>query len=349
MCKTRKNRVEKMEHLLQVEQLSVGFTNGEKSVRVIDDLSFSLEKGETLGIVGESGSGKSVTSLAIMGLLPVNTARVSGRVLLGGEDLLALPARKMQDIRGNKLSMIFQEPMTSLNPIKTCGEQIMEPMFLHQHIHKKEAKEKAIDLLRLCGIPDPEQRFHEYPHQMSGGMRQRVMIAMALACNPQLLIADEPTTALDVTIQAQILELMKDIKRRQSMSIIMITHDLGIVADFCDRVLIFYTGQVVESAPVKELFSTPLHPYTQGLIRALPKISEDVERLEAIEGMVPDADEMPKGCHFHPRCPYAVERCRQEAPPLMDLGGGRCVRCFKVMEEAGLTPADTSDDSPAQS
>ena len=326
-----------MEELLRVQDLSVEFTGGEQTVRVIDDLSFSLGKGETLGIVGESGSGKSVTSLAIMGLLPANTAKVAGHIFLQEEDLLALPARKMQDFRGSKLSMIFQEPMTSLNPIQTCGRQIMEVMFLHQKLNRSQAKEKAIDLLRLCGIPDPEQRFREYPHQMSGGMRQRVMIAMALACQPSLLIADEPTTALDVTIQAQILELIKAIKQKQSMSIIMITHDLGIVADFCDRVLIFYTGQVVESAPVSQLFSQPLHPYTQGLIRALPKISEQADRLEAIEGMVPDADEMPQGCHFHPRCPYAVARCRQEAPPLTVLDDGRCVRCFKVMEEAGKT------------
>lgn len=326
-----------MEELLQVEHLSVEFTGGEQTVRVIDDLSFSLDKGETLGIVGESGSGKSVTSLAIMGLLPSNTAHVTGNVFLQGEDLLALSAKKMQDIRGSRLSMIFQEPMTSLNPIQTCGKQIMEVMFLHQKLTHKQAREKAIDLLRLCGIPDPQQRFREYPHQMSGGMRQRVMIAMALACQPELLIADEPTTALDVTIQAQILELMKEIKHKQSMSIIMITHDLGIVADFCDRVLIFYTGQVVESAPVSQLFSQPLHPYTQGLIRALPKISDRVDRLEAIEGMVPDANEMPVGCHFHPRCPYATARCRQEAPPLAELEDGRCVRCFKVMEEAGLS------------
>lgn len=326
-----------MEELLRVQDLSVEFTGGEQTVRVIDDLSFSLGKGETLGIVGESGSGKSVTSLAIMGLLPANTAKVAGHIFLQDEDLLALPARKMQDIRGSKLSMIFQEPMTSLNPIQTCGRQIMEAMFLHQKLNRSQAKEKAIELLRLCGIPDPEQRFREYPHQMSGGMRQRVMIAMALACQPSLLIADEPTTALDVTIQAQILELMKAIKQKQSMSIIMITHDLGIVADFCDRVLIFYTGQVVESAPVAQLFSQPLHPYTQGLIRALPKINEQADRLEAIEGMVPDADEMPQGCHFHPRCPYAVARCRQEAPPLTVLDDGRCVRCFKVMEEAGKT------------
>lgn len=336
-----------MEQLLQVEQVSVEFSNGGQSVRVIDNLSFSVNKGETLGIVGESGSGKSVTSLAIMGLLPAQSAQVTGRVILDGEDLLSLPPKKLQEIRGNKLSMIFQEPMTSLNPIQTCGKQIMEPMFLHRHLSKKEARQQAVDLLRLCGIPDPEQRFHEYPHQMSGGMRQRVMIAMALACHPQLLIADEPTTALDVTIQAQILELMKDIKRQQSMSIMMITHDLGIVRDFCDRVLIFYTGQIVESAPVEALFARPLHPYTQGLIRALPKISEDVERLEAIEGMVPDAGEMPQGCHFHPRCPYAVERCRQEAPPLTEIGDGRCVRCFKVLEEAGIAAETPSGDTAA--
>ena len=244
------------------------------------------------------------------------------------KDLLALPAKDMVGIRGNDISMIFQEPMTSLNPIKTCGKQIMEPMFLHTSISKEEAKAKAVELLRLCGIPDPEQRFHEYPHQMSGGMRQRIMIAMALACNPKLLIADEPTTALDVTIQAQILELMKKLKDSHDMGIILITHDLGIVADFCDRVLIFYTGQIVESAPVRDLFREPLHPYTKGLIRALPKISEQTDRLEAIEGMVPDADQMPEGCHFHPRCPYATDRCRKEAPALTQTPDGRCVRCF---------------------
>ncbi len=317
-----------IQELLKVSDLSVRFGNREKQVTVIDGLSFSLQKGETLGIVGESGSGKSVTSLAVMGLLPAETAKVSGSIELDGTDLLALPPKKMQDVRGNKISMIFQEPMTSLNPIQTCGKQIMEPMFLHQDIDKKEAQKRAIELLRLCGIPDPEQRFREYPHQMSGGMRQRIMIAMALACNPELLIADEPTTALDVTIQAQILELMKDIKEKRSMSVMMITHDLGIVADFCDRVLIFYTGQIVESAPVKELFDNPLHPYSQGLIRAIPKLNQDVDRLEAIEGMVPDADQMPKGCHFHPRCPHATERCRNEAPPLIKLNETRSVRCF---------------------
>ena len=316
------------DNLLEVKDLTVRFGSAKQAVTIIRDLNFSVARGETLGIVGESGSGKSVTSLAIMRLLsPVNSL-VEGKIELEGTDLLALPAKDMVGIRGNDISMIFQEPMTSLNPIKTCGKQIMEPMFLHTSISKEEAKAKAVELLRLCGIPDPEQRFHEYPHQMSGGMRQRIMIAMALACNPKLLIADVPTTALDVTIQAQILELMKKLKDSHDMGIILITHDLGIVADFCDRVLIFYTGQIVESAPVRDLFREPLHPYTKGLIRALPKISEQTDRLEAIEGMVPDADQMPEGCHFHPRCPYATDRCRKEAPALTQTPDGRCVRCF---------------------
>ena len=322
-----------MEKVLEVKGLSVAFGKEDRAVEVIHDLNFTLEKGETLGIVGESGSGKSVTSLAVMGLL-AETARAEGRIELEGTDLLALSEKQMQDVRGNRISMIFQEPMTSLNPIQTCGKQIMEPMFLHTDITKKQAKEKAIELLRLCGIPDPEQRFKEYPHQMSGGMRQRIMIAMALACNPTLLIADEPTTALDVTIQAQILELMKKIKRESSMSIIMITHDLGIVSDFCDRVLIFYTGQVVESAPVAELFEKPLHPYAEGLIRAIPKLDETADRLEAIEGMVPDADQMPAGCHFHPRCPHAMDKCRAACPALTEAAPGRMVRCFLYSDAA---------------
>ena len=332
-----------MDTVLEVKGLSVAFGKDERAVQVIRGLDFSLQKGETLGIVGESGSGKSVTSLAVMGLLP-ETAGVSGEILLEGENLLGLPEKRLQQIRGSKISMIFQEPMTSLNPIQTCGRQIMEPMFLHTDISKKEAREKAIELLRLCGIPDPEQRFKEYPHQMSGGMRQRVMIAMALACNPALLIADEPTTALDVTIQAQILQLLKKIKRESSMSIIMITHDLGIVSDFCDRVLIFYTGQVVESAPVDALFQKPLHPYAEGLIRAIPKLDETADRLDAIEGMVPDADKMPTGCHFHPRCPHAMEKCKQACPALTEAEEGRMVRCFLYSgaEEAAPVPAGPS-------
>lgn len=326
-----------MQNLLEVEGLSVWFGREAQPHPVIRDLSFTVARGETLGLVGESGSGKSVTSLAVMGLLGAN-ARTEGHIVFEGADLLSLPRKGMEAIRGNELSMIFQEPMTSLNPIQTCGKQIMEPMLLHTGISKKEAKQKAVELLRLCGIPDPEQRFHEYPHQLSGGMRQRVMIAMALACRPKLLIADEPTTALDVTIQAQILDLMKTIKADSQMSILMITHDLGIVADFCDRVLIFYTGQIVESAPVAELFEHPMHPYTQGLIHALPTISSPKERLEAIEGMVPDPADMPEGCHFHPRCPYASERCRREAPALRPAGGGRSVRCFLCETDKGGIP-----------
>ena len=316
-----------MGHLLEIKDLSVAFGTGKESVQIIEDLNFTLDKGETLGIVGESGSGKSVTSLAVMRLLPAQTSKVTGKVLFDGTNLLQLGARDMQQVRGNQMAMIFQEPMTSLNPIQTCGQQIMEPLFLHSSLSKKEAKERALELLRLCGIPDEEQRFHEYPHQMSGGMRQRVMIAIALACNPRLLIADEPTTALDVTIQAQILDLMKDIKRKTDMSVIMITHDLGIVADFCDRVLIFYCGQIVEGGTVKEIFEDPKHPYTRGLLKAIPRVEEETDRLQAIEGMVPDADDMPKGCRFHPRCPHAFDLCREAPPCLQALEGGRQVRC----------------------
>ena len=318
-----------MSELLEIKHLNVVFSNGGRSVEAISDLSLSLGRRETLGIVGESGSGKSVTSLATMRLLPKATAHVKGQILFEGRDLLQLPEREMQQIRGNKIAMIFQEPMTSLNPIHPVGKQIAESVLLHSKATKKEAMPRALQLLELCGIPDPEQRMKEYPHQLSGGMRQRVMIAIALACDPELLIADEPTTALDVTIQAQILQLMKDLKKDRDMSIIMITHDLGIVYDFCDRVVVVYTGEVVESAPVKALFQEPLHPYTEGLIGALPRLGRPTERLEAIEGMVPDAGEMPQGCHFHPRCKYATDRCRREHPPLTTLPDGRQVRCFR--------------------
>ena len=318
-----------MSELLEIKHLNVVFSNGGRSVEAISDLSLSLGRRETLGIVGESGSGKSVTSLATMRLLPKATAHVKGQILFEGRDLLQLPEREMQQIRGNKIAMIFQEPMTSLNPIHPVGKQIAESVLLHSKATKKEAMARALQLLELCGIPDPEQRMKEYPHQLSGGMRQRVMIAIALACDPELLIADEPTTALDVTIQAQILQLMKDLKKDRDMSIIMITHDLGIVYDFCDRVVVVYTGEVVESAPVKALFEEPLHPYTEGLIGALPRLGRPTERLEAIEGMVPDAGEMPQGCHFHPRCKYATDRCRREHPPLTTLPDGRQVRCFR--------------------
>ena len=324
-----------MSELLEIQHLNVSFQNGGAETQVISDLSLSLGPKETLGIVGESGSGKSVTSLAVMRLLPPRTSRVSGKILFHGQDLLSLSEREMESVRGNRIAMIFQEPMTSLNPIHPIGKQIAESVLLHDRkATKKQAMARALELLELCGIPDPQQRMKEYPHQLSGGMRQRVMIAIALACDPDLLIADEPTTALDVTIQAQILDLMKDIKRSRDTSIIMITHDLGIVYDFCDKVAVFYTGEVVEYAPVKALFDHPLRPYTEGLIQAIPRLGHPTRRLDAIEGMVPDAGDMPQGCHFHPRCKYATERCRQEHPALVERPDGRCVRCFRAEEEA---------------
>lgn len=322
-----------MSHLLEINNLNVAFSNGRDSIQVISELSLSLAQNESLGIVGESGSGKSVTSLATMRLLPVNTSHVSGEILFKGQNLLSMNEAEMQRIRGNRIAMIFQEPMTSLNPIHTCGKQIAESVRLHSKVSKQEAEARALALLEQCGIPAPLQRMKEYPHQLSGGMRQRIMIAIALACDPELLIADEPTTALDVTIQAQILDIMKTLRRDRNMGIIMITHDLGIVYDFCDRVVVVYTGEVVESASVKDLFQKPLHPYTEGLIGALPQLGKQIDRLEAIEGMVPDAGEMPKGCHFHPRCKYATERCRIEHPKLKMLSDGRQVRCFRIEEE----------------
>lgn len=321
-----------MSRLLEINKLNVTFLNGKQSSQVISNLSLHVGPNESLGIVGESGSGKSVTSLATMRLLPTHSARVSGEIIFKGEDLLRITEEEMQSIRGNRIAMIFQESMTSLNPIHSCGKQIAESVRLHTKVGKKEAEACALELLELCGIPAPEQRMKEYPHQLSGGMRQRIMIAIALACNPELLIADEPTTALDVTIQAQILDLMKSLRRDREMGIIMITHDLGIVYDFCDRVVVVYTGEVVESAPVQALFSRPMHPYSKGLIKALPQLDEETKRLEAIEGMVPDSGDMPKGCHFHPRCKYAVEQCRKEHPELRELPSGRQVRCFRAEE-----------------
>lgn len=315
--------------LLKVEDLTIKFKSRQGVVKAVDNLNFELAQGRSLGIVGESGSGKSVTSLTIMGLLQNANTEITGSIDFDGLDLLKLSPREMRKIRGNSISMIFQEPMTSLNPLHTCGKQIMEPILIHQKdVSKQEAKKQAIELLRMVGIPSPEQRFHEYPHQMSGGMRQRIMIAIALACNTKLLIADEPTTALDVTIQAQILDLMNSLKKKRNMSIIMITHDLGVVKEMCEEVVVMYTGQIVEKSPTELVFADPLHPYTKGLLNAIPKISSKVERLEAIEGSVPDALNMPRGCSFHPRCKFATEKCKLESPPLFQLEDGREVKCF---------------------
>lgn len=319
--------------LLRVEDLTVKFRTYNGEVTAVNNLELLLNENETLGIVGESGSGKSVTSLSIMGLLEEATSSVSGKALFKGTDLIAMKEKEKQQYRGNHLAMIFQEPMTSLNPLHKCGKQIIESMRIHTDISKADAQEKAIDLLKLVGIPAPEQRFNEYPHQMSGGMRQRVMIAMALACDPQLLIADEPTTALDVTIQAQILEVLKELRDRLKMGIILITHDLGVVSEVCDRVIVMYTGKVVEQGLIREILDNPKHPYTEGLIAAIPNIQDEKGKLSSIEGMVPQLDNMPQGCSFHPRCPYAMDICKEKRPALTTAENGRKVRCFKYSTE----------------
>lgn len=326
--------------LLRVEELTVKFRTYNGEVTAVNNLELLLNENETLGIVGESGSGKSVTSLSIMGLLDEATSTVTGKASFRGTDLIAMKENEKQHFRGNQLAMIFQEPMTSLNPLHKCGKQIIESMLIHTDISKAAAKEKAIELLKLVGIPAPEQRFNEYPHQMSGGMRQRVMIAMALACDPQLLIADEPTTALDVTIQAQILEVLKELRDRLKMGIILITHDLGVVSEICDRVIVMYTGKVVEQGMIREILDNPMHPYTEGLIAAIPNINDQKGKLSSIEGMVPQLDEMPKGCSFHPRCPYTMEICQAKRPAITTLENGRKVRCFKysLEEETEVIP-----------
>ncbi|HEX7065568.1 MAG TPA: ABC transporter ATP-binding protein [Bacillales bacterium] len=302
------------ENQLEVKDLSVGFRNRKGFVPVLDKVGFSVKKGETLCIVGESGCGKSLTSLSIMGLLPKNGEVTSGTINFEKENLVTKNMREMSRIRGKDISMIFQEPMTSLNPVHTIGKQVAEVVRIHKKVSKQEAMDKAIEMLKLVGIPAAENRVKDYPHQLSGGMRQRVMIAMALACNPKLLIADEPTTALDVTIQAQILELMNELKAKLEMSIVMITHDLGVVSEIADRVLVMYAGKVVEYSHAKELFRNPKHPYTRGLIEAIPKLEEEKEELPIIKGTVPSPGNMPNGCRFASRCPFAKDICRTESP-----------------------------------
>jgi oligopeptide/dipeptide ABC transporter ATP-binding protein len=298
-------------------------------VKAVDDVSFSIGKEETFGLVGESGCGKSVTALSIIGLIPWPPGKiVEGKVLLEGEDLLQKTEKQMQKIRGCKISMIFQEPMTSLDPVFTVGNEIMEVIQLHQGLDKDEAWEKAVDMLRVVGIPDPERRMKEYPHQLSGGMRQRVMIAMALSCNPHLLIADEPTTALDVTIQAQILRLMEKLKDDFQASVLLITHDLGVIAQQCENVAVMYAGEIVEIGSVEAIFDNPLHPYTEGLNNAIPRLDVDTKRLQIIEGTVPDLIEVPSGCRFHPRCQYAMDVCRQEHPIIEERENNHFVRCY---------------------
>lgn len=331
--------------LLEVKNLKTYFDTDRGTVKAVDDVSFSINPGETLGIVGESGCGKSVTSLSIIQLIAKPVGRIAGgKVLLKGKDLLQLSEDQMQSIRGNDISMIFQEPMTSLNPVFTIGDQIVEPLILHQKLRKKEAREKTIEMLKVVGIANPERRVDEYPHQLSGGQRQRAMIAMALACNPALLIADEPTTALDVTVQAQILELMNNLKEEFNSAIMLITHDLGVIAETAQRVVVMYAGKVVEEAEVVSLFTSPRHPYTKGLLRSIPKLTEERERLDVIEGIVPNPLDFPSGCRFHNRCPYCFEKCRVKEPPLYVLKGQRNVRCW-LFELSSDKVGDEDDET----
>jgi oligopeptide/dipeptide ABC transporter ATP-binding protein len=316
---------------LQVQDLHTHFITEAGTVRAVDGVSMGVRKGETLGVVGESGCGKSVTALSILRLIPNPPGKiVGGQILMDKRNLLALSEDEMRKVRGGSISMIFQEPMTSLNPVFTVGDQIAEGVRLHQGLSKRESWNKAIEMLRLVRIPDAERRVKEYPHQMSGGMRQRVMIGMALSCNPQLLIADEPTTALDVTIQAQILELLNQLKSELGMAVMLITHDLGVVADTAARVVVMYAGRVVEEAPVLELFGNPLHPYTQGLLASIPRIekAERRPRLQAIPGMVPDLLDLPSGCKFQARCTKVFDTCRGDEPPLKQVGADHFVRCY---------------------
>ncbi len=315
--------------LLEVKDLRTQFRTDDGIVKAVEGVSFSIDKGQTLGIVGESGCGKSVTCLTIMGLNPKRTTMVSGEALFKGEDLLKMNQRRLREVRGGDVAMIFQDPMTSLNPVHTIGRQLVEATMLHRDITKATARGRAVELLKAVGIPRPERRIDDYPHQFSGGMRQRVMIAMALINDPDLLIADEPTTALDVTTQAQILRLMKRLQQEFGSAIIMITHDLGVVAETADDVVVMYAGNVVERAPVDELFANPHMPYTWGLLGSLPRLDADVERLVQIAGQPPSLLRPPKGCRFHPRCPYVMDICRTEEPALEPVPGveGHLQRC----------------------
>jgi peptide/nickel transport system ATP-binding protein len=320
-----------LKHLLELKNLRTHFPTRAGLVRAVDDVSFYLDRGELLGLVGESGCGKSITALSIMRLIAPPGKIVAGEIIFDGKELLKLSDQEMRAIRGDDIAMIFQDPMTSLNPVFTVGEQIAEALRLHRHLSRQAAREAAIAAMSEVSIPDPGRRVDDYPHQLSGGMRQRVMIAMALACDPKLLVADEPTTALDVTIQAQILELLDGLRKTRELAVLLITHDLGVVAEVADRVAVMYTGKIVEESPVDELFARPKHPYTEGLLRSVPKLTAaDVvkkERLATIDGTVPSPTNLPLGCHFAPRCPYRLPRCTEGEIPLYELDGGVQVRC----------------------
>jgi len=318
-------------HLLEVKNLETHFPTRAGVVKAVNDVSFYIDEGELLGLVGESGCGKSITALSVMRLIALPGKIVGGSIKFKGEELTTVSGDRMREIRGNDIAMIFQDPMTSLNPVYTIGEQIAEALRLHQNLNQKDALDRAVEALKEVAMPAPEQRIKDYPHQLSGGMRQRVMIAMALACNPELLIADEPTTALDVTIQAQILELLNELRSTRKLAILLITHDLGVVAEVADRVAVMYTGRIVEESGVEEIFEKPKHPYTQGLLRSVPKlrgVGEAKEtRLSTIEGTVPSPTNLPPGCHFAPRCEFRMERCTHEPMPLYQLENNVRVRC----------------------
>lgn len=313
--------------LLHIENLKTVISSKDGKLVPVDGVDITIPKGKTVGIVGESGCGKSMTAMSIMGLLPNTTHIEEGKILFQDMDLTKLNPKELRKITGDKISIIFQEPMTSLNPVIQVGKQVREAILLHEKVSKEEAKQRVIEIFRQVGIPEPERRYNAYPHQLSGGLRQRVMIGMAMVCNPDLLIADEPTTALDVTIEAQILHLMRQLQKDKGTSIMMITHNLGVVAEICDQVYVMYAGKVVESAEVHELFQNPKHPYTQGLLGALPKM-DSRQRLNSIDGMVPTLKDMPTGCRFAPRCPMATQKCREEQPALADVTAGHQVRCF---------------------
>lgn len=332
-----------MATLLEIDNLTTHFFTQDGVVKAVDGISYKVEEGEILGIVGESGCGKSVSALSIMRLVADPPGKIiAGRVIFEGENLLEVDNKEMRNIRGNKISMVFQEPMTSLNPVLTIGRQLTETLELHQHMNKRQAEERAAELLRTVGIPDSARRLKDYPHQFSGGMRQRVMIAIALSCNPRLIIADEPTTALDVTIQAQILELMRALSDEFGTALIIITHNLGVVARYASRVLVMYAGKIIESGTAIDIYHSPSHPYTLGLLNSVPRL-DSVERvkLQAIEGLPPDLIDMPQGCSFAPRCRFAIEKCIQETPPLAAVSEGHESACWRRDELAELAAASS--------